>query len=100
MIPENMVEYTPETQYKLVKVMFGKEPVILRVPADTTWVIREDHLLYVTRYQGELTKLDGYMDYHQREWVDYEHSDDCDKKYLGKISSDVQFKKRCCIWRV
>lgn len=50
MIPENMVEYAPETQYKLVKVMFGK--------------------------------------------------DDCNKKYLGKISSDMQFKKRCCAWRV
>ena len=101
MIPENMVEYTPETQYKLVKVMFGKEPVILRVPVDTTWVIREDHFLYVTSYPGELTKLDCYMDYHKREWVDYEHyKDDYNKKYLGKISSDMQFKKRWCAWRV
>lgn len=77
-----MVEYTPEPQYKLVKVMFGK-----------------DHFLYVSSYPGELTKLDGYMDYHK--WVDYEHyKDDCNKKYLGKISSDMQFKKRGCTWRV
>ena len=101
MIPENMVEYTLETQYNLVKVMFGKETVILRVPVDTTWVIREDHFLYVSSYPGELTKLDGYMDYHKREWVDYEHyKDDYNKKYLGKISSDMQFRKRCCAWRV
>ena len=92
MIPGNMVEYAHEIQYKLVKVMFGKEAVILRVPVDTTWVIREDHFLYVSSYPGELTKLDG---------VDYgHHKDDCNKKYLGKISSDMQFKKGCCAWRV
>lgn len=101
MIPENMVEYAPETQYKLVKVMFDKEPVILRIPADTTWIIREDHFLYVTSYSGELTNLDDYMDYYKREWLDYGHyKNDCNKKYLGKISSDMQFKKRCCAWKV
>lgn len=101
MIPENMVEYAPETQYMLVKVMFDKEPVILRIPADTTWIIREDHFLYVTSYSGELTNLDSYTDYHKREWLDYKnHKDDYNKKYLGKISSDIQFKKRCCAWKV
>jgi len=100
MLPENMVDYAVD-RIKLVRVRFNTEMVTLKVPIDTTWVIREDNTLYDTNYAGDVIKSMGYEDYHKREWVDYEHySGKYNKRLLGTIVSNVQFSEKCEAWKV